>query len=284
MRVALPQSCSDMGELNQPATRRTFRWPGAAREMVRTYLNTAPSELSRQDDHGAQIGLKALFTRIAAVSENPRGACWRFVRQSGVTSKRSYRRWTKTEQQKLLDLIASRSLREVTMLLRRSPTSVRAMLHRLGAGARMGQDWFTKYILAEALHVRAEEVQRWIDHGLLRSRTVEASGLQRRIIDAEDFCDFCKQHRGEIVGRRLNTDRLSFVQTFVFPPSHMEQAAGPASYPASRNDCTNSKSWLRTLPFRTMALVVTGTVGRLISTSTVVPMRSSIGRITAMPD
>ena len=211
-----------MGELNQPATRRTFRWPGAARELVRTYLNTAPSDLSRQDDNGAQVGLKALITRIAAVSGNPRVACWRFVRQAGVTSKRGYRQWTKTEQQRLLDLIASHTLQEVTVLLRRSPTSVRAMLHRLGVGARMGEDWFTKYSLAKALHVRSEEVQKWIDRGLLRSRTVEISGLQRQIIDAEDFCDFCKRHRREIVGHRLNTDRLSFVQTFVFPPSHME--------------------------------------------------------------
>src|SRR6202011_244685 len=102
-------------------------------------------------------------------------ACWRFVRQSGVTAKRRYRPWTKTEQQKLLDLIASHSLQEVTVLLRRSPTSVRAMLHRLGASARMGQDWFSKHTLAEALHVRAEEVQKWIDCGLLRSRVVETS-------------------------------------------------------------------------------------------------------------
>jgi hypothetical protein len=211
-----------MGELNQPASRRTFRWPGAAREMVRAYLKTALPELSGKDEHGAHIGLKALITRIAAVSGNPRGACWRFVRQSGLTSKRSYRQWTKAEQQKLLDLIASRSLEEVTVLLRRSPTSIRAMLHRLGASARMGQDWFTKYTLAEALHIRAEEIQKWIDRGLLRSRTVGTSGLQRQIIDAEDFCDFCKRHRREIVGRRLNPVRLSFVQTFVFPPSHME--------------------------------------------------------------
>jgi hypothetical protein len=56
----------------------------------------------------------------------------------------------------------------------------------------------------------------------LRSRIVETGGLQRQIIGAEDFCDFCKRHRGEIVGRRLNMDRLNFVQTFVFPPSHME--------------------------------------------------------------
>jgi len=190
--------------------------------MVRAYLNSVPSKLPGQDEQGPQIGLKALIARIAAVSGNPRGACWRFARQSGVTSKRSYRQWTKAEQQKLLDLIASHSLEEVTVLLRRSPTSVRAMLHRLGASARMGQDWFTKHTLAEALRVRAEEVQKWIDRGLLRSRIVEACGLQRQVIDAEDFCDFCKRHRGEIVGRRLNTDRLSFVQTFVFPPSHME--------------------------------------------------------------
>ena len=120
---------------------------------MRTYLNSAPSALSGKDKHRAQVGLETLVTRIAAVSGNPRGACWRFVRQSGVTSKRSYRQWTKTEQQKLLDLIASHTLQEVTVLLRRSPTSVRAMLHRLGANARMGQDWFTKYSLAEALHV-----------------------------------------------------------------------------------------------------------------------------------
>jgi hypothetical protein len=189
--------------------------------MVRRYLNTAPPQ-SRKDEHGAQIGLKALITGIAAVSGNPRDACWRFAKQLGVISKREYRQWTRAEQQKLLDLIASHTLEEVTVLLRRSPTSVRAMLHRLGASARMGQDWFTKHTLAEALYVRAEEVQKWIDRGLLRSRVVETNGLQRQIIDAEAFCDFCKRNRGEIVGRRLNRDRLSFVQTFVFPPSHME--------------------------------------------------------------
>jgi hypothetical protein len=213
------QPSNQMRQLNQQGGRRNFRWPGVAREMVKAHLKT---ELSQRTGQGAQTGLKALITRIAAVSGNPREACWRFVRQSGVISKRSYRQWTRAEQQKLLDLIASRSLAEVTTLLHRSPTSVRAMLHRLGASARMGQDWFTKYTLAEALHVRAEEVQKWIDRGLLRSRIVEAGGLQRQIIAAEDFCDFCQQHRGEIMGRRLNPDRLSFVQTFVFPPSHME--------------------------------------------------------------
>jgi hypothetical protein len=106
--------------------------------------------------------------------------------------------------------------------MRRSPTSVRSMLHRLGASARMGQDWFTKHALAAALHVRADEVQRWIDRGWLKTRLVASDGLKRQLIDAEDFCDFCKQHRRKVVGNRLRVDRLDFVQTFVFPPSHME--------------------------------------------------------------
>jgi len=202
--------------------RRTFRWPGSARQMVRVYLSVADAQAGTRDGYQA---LRALITNLEAVSGNPRRACWRFVRQSGLSSKRSYRQWTRAEQQKLLDLIASHSLYEVTTLLRRSPTSVRTMLHRLGANARMGEDWFTKHALARALHIRVEEIQKWIDRGWLKARTVRTDGLRREVIDAEDFCQFCKQHRKEVVGRRLNSDRLNFVQTFVFPPSHMELLA-----------------------------------------------------------
>ena len=208
-----------MEELNRTIKRRTFRWPGSAIETVRTYLNASKPRVNGQP---ARITLKELVTRVAAVSGNPRGACWRFVRNSGVEAKRSYRPWTKPEQQKLLNLIASHAVEEVSLLLGRSPTSVRSMLHRLGASAGMGQDWFTKHALAEALHVRADEVQKWIDRGWLKCRTVASDGLKRKLIDAEDFCDFCKQHRRKIVGNRLNLERLNFVQTFVFPPSHAE--------------------------------------------------------------
>jgi len=199
--------------------RRSFLWPAAVREMVAAYRKSEQSKISRSRGH---TELKDLITRMAAVSGNPRSACWRFVRQSGLKSGRPYRQWTKPEQQRLLDLIAAHSLAEVCVLLRRRPASVRSMLHRLGASARMGQDWFTKHALAEALHVRAEEVQRWIDRGWLKCRLVGADGLRRALIEAEDFCEFCKQHRGEIVGNRLNADRLNFVQTFVFPPSHAD--------------------------------------------------------------
>jgi hypothetical protein len=206
-----------MEEPERTTTRRAFRWSGEAREVVRVYLSEA-----ERPGQAAQPRLKGLITRLVQVSGNPRDACRRFARQAGIGEKQAYRPWTRGEQQKLLDLIAIHPVHEVTLMLRRSPASVRSMLERLGATAKMGQDWFTKYTLAEALHVRAEDVQKWIDRGWLQCRTVQTGRLTRQIIEADDFCAFCKQHRSEILGRRLNADRLSFVQTFVFPPSHMK--------------------------------------------------------------
>ena len=219
MGLKFPQSYTVMEDGSRKIRRRTFLWPPAVREMVAAYRKSEQSKISGSRGH---TELKDLITRMAAVSGNPRSACWRFVRQSGVKCGRPYRQWTKPEQQRLLDLTAAHSLAEVCVLLRRRPASVRSMLHRLGANARMGQDWFSKHALAAALHVRVEEVQRWIDRGWLKCRTVGTDGLRRVLIDAEEFCEFCKEHRGEVVGNRLNADRLNFVQTFVFPPSHAD--------------------------------------------------------------
>jgi hypothetical protein len=41
-------------------------------------------------------------------------------------------------------------------------------------------------------------------------------------IDAEDFCEFCRQHTRDVVGNRLSRERLDFVYHFAFPPSHAE--------------------------------------------------------------
>jgi hypothetical protein len=199
--------------------RRTLRWPKEAREMVRKHLNAQWAQ-ARGLESGDE--LRAMITKMAEVSGNPRDACWRFARQSGIVGKRAYHDWPERAQQRLLDLIAIQPLSKVAITMGRSPGSIRSMLYRLGASARMGQDWFTKYTLAEALHIRAEEVERWIKLGWLKSRVMDAGKLQREIIDADDFSDFCNGHSREVVGRRLNVERLNFVKDFVFPPSHTE--------------------------------------------------------------
>jgi hypothetical protein len=204
-----------MHEEHTGKRRRNFRWPKEARQLVNA---------RRAQPHGQDSGdeLRVLVTKLVEVSGNPRDACWRFLRQSGIVTKRAYVQWPERAQQRLLDLIAVQPLPEVAIAMRRSPGSIRSMLYRLGASAKMGQDWFTKYTLAEALHIRAEEVQRWIALGWLKCRVVQTGKLQREIIDADDFSEFCKGHSKEVVGRRLNIDRLNFVKDFVFPPSHAE--------------------------------------------------------------
>ncbi len=208
-----------MNEENAGRKRRTFRWTKEARELVRTYLNSQRAQ-PREQESGRE--LRVLVAKLVKVSGNPRDACRRFARLSGVNGKRAYCRWPERTRQRLLDLIAAQPLPEVAIAMRRSPGSIRSMLYRLGANARMGQDWFTKSTLAEALHIRAVEVQRWITLGWLKCRVVQTGKLQREIIDADDFSEFCKAHSREVVGRRLNIERLNFVKDFVFPPSHAE--------------------------------------------------------------
>lgn len=211
-----------MDEQDAGRKRRTFRWPKEARELVRIHLNVQQAQRRHQDPDNQ---VRVLVTKLVAVSGNPRDACWRFARQLGIVDRREYRPWPERAQQRLLDLIAAQPLPEVAITMRRSAASVRSMLYRLGASAKMGQDWFTKHTLAQALHVRVEEVQRWIMLGWLQCRVVRVGKLEKVIVDADDFCEFCKGHSREVVGRRLNIERLNFVKDFVFPSSHAELLA-----------------------------------------------------------
>jgi hypothetical protein len=215
--MAEPPEASSMGEGEGVHKRRVFRWSKQARDLVREYKEGT----NRRKEH-YEADRRALVTRLAEISRNPRDACLRFVRQLGVEHKRSYREWTKPEQQRLLDLIATMPVEEAAKVLRRPAGSVRSMLHRLGVGGTTGRDWFTKFSLSRALHTRPEEIQKWIDRGWLKSRALATAGAKANIIHADDFCEFVKRHGREAVGRRLSYEALWFVQNYVFPPSHAE--------------------------------------------------------------
>jgi hypothetical protein len=206
-----------MGEVDGVHKRRVFRWSKVATELVREYKERT----NRSQEHN-EIGRRELVTALAEISGNPRDACLRFLRQLGVHHKRAYREWTKPEQQRLLDLISSLPVEEVARILRRPAGSVRSMLHRLGMCGKTGREWFTKFSLSRALHTRPDEIQKWIDRGWLRSRSVATGGTKANVIDAGDFCQFVKQHGHAVVSRRLTYDALWFVQHYVFPPSHAE--------------------------------------------------------------
>jgi hypothetical protein len=202
-----------MDQIGNGRKRRTFHWPESAQELISGFLS---STVARRGQHA----IAALATRLATLTGNPRDACFRFLHQHGIAQKRQSRPWTKAEQQQLLDLLESCTVEEIARTLHRSASSISSMLHRLGESTRRGRDWFTPYTLAEALHVRVDEVQSWISKGWLRCRVVETAGLTKRIIDPEDFSAFVKRYGPSVVGRRLKREGLAFVQNFVFPPKH----------------------------------------------------------------
>ena len=51
---------------------------------------------------------------------------------------------------------------------------------------------------------------------------METGRGKRVVIDAEDFCEFCKEHTKDVVGNWPTRERLEFVYRFAFPPSHAE--------------------------------------------------------------
>src|ERR1700675_3747621 len=88
--------------------------------------------------------------------------------------------------------------------------------------AKPDGNWFTKFSLSRALHTRPDEIQKWIDLGWLKSRSLISAGTKANIIHADDFCEFVKEHGRAVASRRLSYDALWFVQNYVFPPSHAE--------------------------------------------------------------
>src|SRR5260370_20902927 len=190
--------------------RRTFRWSKEARDLVRSNL----------DAHGWQ--LTELVTRLTQLSGNPRDACQRLPRQLGLQAKRDHREWTEQERQSLLRLINLHPVLEIATLMHRSKFSIYQMLLHMGANPTTRKDGFTKYSLAALLHIRAEEIQRWIDKGWLRARVEGTEKMPRTVITASAFTTFCKRHRKAVIGNRLNSARMEFVRTFVFAPSHAE--------------------------------------------------------------
>jgi hypothetical protein len=96
-----------MGEADGVHKRRVFRWSIQVTELAREYKERA----NGRQEH-SESDRRRLVTKLAEVSGNPRDACLRFLREFGVNQKRAYREWTKPEQQRLMDLVASMPVEE----------------------------------------------------------------------------------------------------------------------------------------------------------------------------
>jgi hypothetical protein len=209
--------------------RRTFQWSDEARQLA----VDCRRRIEKAGNHRG-CDKEQILSKLVQISGNPRDACLRFLRRLGVAEKRSYREWTTREQQRLIELMDDVPVEEAARVLRRPPSSVRSMLHRLGMGVRQSREWFTVSLLAQALHISRDEVRKWIDRGWLQCRVVQAQSVRVQIIDVDDFCSFVKNYGREVIGNRLSYEGLAFVRDYVFPRSHADLLSVRGPYNKTR--------------------------------------------------
>lgn len=109
----------------------------------------------------------------------------------------------------------------------------------------------SKIYSCRSAHIRATEVQRWIDQGWLKARVVETGRLKKEIIYADDFAELCKRYRNVIIGHRLNTDRLglctisSFLQATLncFPCARARRNGRLSTPWLQQADYQRTRSW-----------------------------------------
>lgn len=188
--------------------RRRFKWSKEARDVVRANLHAKAEEFSR------------LLTDLERLTGNPRDACSRFARAMGVKYKKPYRAWSAGESERLVEYSESRSRNNIATTLHRSRKAIELKQRRLGITSTMQADSFSKYHLAELLHIRPRTIQSWVDKGWLPATVEGTPRLPRIIIAAEDFIRFCRKYPEAIHQRRINQARLEFVFRFAFPPHH----------------------------------------------------------------
>lgn len=89
------------------------------------------------------------------------------------------------------------------------------------------------------LHIRKEQVDKWIKKGWLHATMVQGNKIKRTMIKPLDLDRFCREHREEIIGNRLHMERLNFLCEFLYPPDH-NRLLGVRQSKKERDEIKNS--------------------------------------------
>lgn len=165
--------------------------------------------------------LETLVRRLQRMTGNSRTSCWRFVIQHGLRTGTVYRRWTEEEIEEAREELTKSSVEEVAKRLKRTPKALRCALNRRELSVRdIRCDSFSIASLAHVLHVRREEITRWIEAGWLPARRQSKGRLYT--ITADDFAHLYKKHLHDLLDRHRVTN-LSLFEAFYqycYVPKH----------------------------------------------------------------
>ena len=170
--------------------------------------------LLEQGYQAALVGRRAAISKIQRLTGWPRQACWDRARKLGLAKKRSARsrRWSCAEDQRLIGLAGTRSVRTIGQRLNRSVPAVRTRLKRLGLSSGRVRDGLTKIDLAEMLGCSRKTIRHWIHQGWLKGCYEGKRRVHDTIrVSESNLLEFWKNHPEEILFRRLNRDGIEWL-------------------------------------------------------------------------
>ena len=118
--------------------------------------------------------------------------------------------------------LVRRSVDQVAKLINRTPKAVRNMLRRnhLTLG-EIRCDQFSVHCLAKAVHIRKAEIVFWIEQKWLHAPAVYEGKRCRYIITPEALRDFLRDHREDLMKRRIrNLPLFEAYADFCYAPKH----------------------------------------------------------------
>src|SRR5262245_34382138 len=174
------------------------------------------AELDSILEQGYKNGLvdrQETIKRIQALTVWPRQACWDRARKLGLSKKRASkcRRWTSVEDQLLVSLAGTRTVRVISEKLNRSVPSVRIRLKRLHVMSGRVRDGLTKIDLAETLGCSRKTIRQWIHQGWLKGRyDGRLQGHDTIRVSEIDLLDFWRSHPEEIPFHRWKREGIEW--------------------------------------------------------------------------
>ncbi len=197
--------------------------PAKAASINRSGWGPEAYALAQQARSMSGDKLDPLVRRLQRQTGCSREACWRFIIRNGLNGRSGHRRWTDEEIEQAREDLTKYSVEEVAKKLKRTPKALRCALQRNDLRVRdIRCDCFSVDALARLLHVRKEEVLRWVDEGWLPA-TIRSHGRRRSYsITADGFAHLYKKHLHDLMTTRRMSN-LSLFEAFFqycYTPKH----------------------------------------------------------------
>lgn len=168
------------------------------------------------------IKLAQLVRRLQRQTGRRHEECWRFIIKYGIKAETDNRRWHPEELDEARELLTRYPVEEVAKRLNRSPNALRSALHRRQLSVReIRCDCFSLEALAQAVHVRPQEVLHWIEQGWLQATVTKQGDRNSYRITPEALAALYKHHLHDLLKRRIPNLTLfeAYVQ-YCFSPKH----------------------------------------------------------------